>query len=290
MATHHFSRGLLALLGAATVASFAATPSRDAGRVDVSYLVAPSVISLRGPVLLRLSVKNQLAEPIKVRLGRDRKENFSFTLQRPDGTSNKLSPLPLREGLFDKGNIALESGEHVEQQLVLNEWTTFSVPGTYQLEVRLLVPIETASGVQVHTNPYHATFQIAPYNQSMLVNACEELTQQIEHSVSAREARDAALALAHVDDELVVPYLKRALDSGKYVDDLIMKGLERVGNQESAQVLIAILGKSQDPTLDVNSAASSRTIRARQALQAIEKSTSDEHLRHEIRRALADDS
>lgn len=58
------------------------------------------------------------------------------------------------------------------------------------------------------------------------------------------EMHDAAVALAHVDDPIVVPYLKRALRSGKYVEGRVIEGLARVGNEDAAQILIAVVKES----------------------------------------------
>lgn len=281
---HAIPLSLLASLLAVGAACCSGSRAQGEGDIDVSFSLESSLITLHQPVLVRLAVKNQSAQTIKLRLGRDRKENFAFTLTRPDGKKQQLPPLPVREGLFDPGAVSLSPGAQLSHRLLLNEWTTFPAPGKYSLDVRLLTPIETGTGAGIQAKPYHASFEILSRDDALLIDVCESLAEQIESSDSVREARDAAAALAHVDDPLVVPYLERALRSGKYVEAPIMDGLVRIGTADAARVLISILEESSPP--DMNTAAETRANLARQALQAIEANTLDEGLKQEIGRAL----
>lgn len=78
---------------------------------------------------------------------------------------------------------------------------------------------------------------------------------------------DAALVLADVDDPIVVPYLERALRSGKYVEGRVIEGLARVGNEDAARILIAVAKESPAWPPNVETAAGTRATLARQALQ-----------------------
>ena len=83
----------------------------------------------------------------------------------------------------------------------------------------------------------------------------------------------------------VVPS-ERALRSGKYVEDRVIEGLARVGNEDAAQILIAVVNESPAWPPNAETAAGTRAILARQALQKIAASTSNERLRQEIQRTI----
>jgi hypothetical protein len=277
---------LLALLLVACGGLWAERLSARNEGVSVSYSVAPSAITMHEPVIVRFDVLNKSTRPITVRLGRDRAEGFAFTLKWPDGSAHTAPPKPLREGIYDPGDVSLAPGERLRHQLLLNEWASFPSPGTYGLDVRLLAPIEMSSGAKFVSVPYHTSFKVLPRDESRLKAACERLVQQIESTDSFLETQEAAAALAHVDDPIVVPYLKRALRSGKFVEDRIIEGLARVGSEDAAQVLIATIKESPAWPPNAETAAGTRAILARRALQRIAASTPNERLRQEISRSL----
>lgn len=162
-----------------------------------------------------------------------------------------------------------------------------TTPGGYELDVRLLTQIEMSSAAKFVSEPYHTSFQVLPRDESQLKAACERLVQQIESTnYDVREMHDAASALAHVDDPIVVPYLERALRSGKFVEDRIIEGLQRVGSEDAAQILIAVVKESPAWQPNVGTVAGTRAILAQQALQKIAATTPNERLRQEIQRAV----
>lgn len=252
----------------------------------VSYSVEPAVVTMHEPVIVRFDVLNESTQPITLRLGTDRKENFSLVIRRPDGSKHQRPPLPRREGAFRPGNVVVGPGERLRQQLLLDEWASFTTSGKYELDVRLSTPIELGSGARVVPEPYHLSFKVLPRDEARLKAACERLVQQIESTNDVNKMNDAALALAHVDDPIVVPYLERALRSGKYVEGRVIEGLTRVGDEDAAQVLIAVVKESPAWPPNAETAAGTRAILARQALQEIATSTSNERLRQEIQRAI----
>lgn len=251
--------------------------------VSVSYSVEPSAITLHEPIIVHFDVLNESKQPITVRLGRDRKEGFSFVIRWPDGSIHMRPTTPLRrEGVYDPGNVPLAPGERLRHQLLLNEWAAFPGPGPYEIDVRLLKPIEMSSGAKVVSEPYHHSFKVLPRDESQLKAACERLVQQIESTDDVRKGNDAASALAYVDDPIVVPYLERALRSGRYVEQPIMNGLARVGSEDAAQILIAVVKESPAWPPNVETSAGTRAILARQALHRIAATTSNERLKQEI--------
>ena len=238
------------------------------------------------PVVVRFDVFNESTQPITLRLGIDRKENFSLVIRGPDGSEHERPPLPRREGVVRRGDVDLGPGERLRHQLLLDEWASFTAPGKYELAVRLLTPIELSSGAKFVSEPYHTSFEVLPRDELHLKAACERFVQQIESTNNVSEMLDAALALAHVDDPIVVPYLEKALRSGKFVEGPVIEGLTRVGNEDAAQILIAVVRQSPAPPPSAETAAGTRAILARQALQTIAATTSNEHLRQEIQRAI----
>jgi hypothetical protein len=255
--------------------------------VRVSYSVDPSVLTMHEPVIVHFDVSNESAEPITVRLGRDWTENFSLVVQWPDGSQHKRPPLPRREGAFAVGTVKLGPKERLRQQLLLNEWAEFPDPGTYEVDVRLVTAIEMSSGGKVVSEPYHASFKVLPRDESRLKAACEKLAQKIESSnLNVRDMSDAASALAYVDDPVVVPYLERALRSGKYVEASVINGLARVGTEDAAQVLITMVRESAAWPPNTDTSAGIRAMLARQALHTIAATTSNERLKQDISRSV----
>jgi hypothetical protein len=277
---------LLALLLAACSGFRAGGLSAKSEGVNVSYSLESSVVTMHEPVIVSVAVFNESRQPVTVRLGRDRKESFSLAIEWPDGSMHKRPETPIREGAFDPGNVSVAPGQRLLHRLLLNEWASFPAPGEYKLEVRLLTPIELSSGAKTPSAPYRTSFNVLPRDESKLKAACERLVEQIESTDRVREANDAAAALAYIDDPIVVPYLERALRSGRYVEHPVIDGLARVGNEEAVQILTAVVKESPAWPPNVETLAGTRAILARQALQRIATSTSNERLRLEIQRTI----
>jgi hypothetical protein len=286
MPQHPVRLPLFALLLAACSGLCAEQLSAQTEGVSVSYSLEPSVITMREPLVVRFDVLNESTQPITLQLGTDRKENFSLVIQWPDGSKHERPPLPLREGAFRLGNVHLGPGERLREQLLLNEWASFTTPGKYQLDVRLLTPIEMSSGAKFVSEPYRTSFKVLPRDESQIKAACERLVQQIKSTNNVGEMQDAASALAHVDDPIVVPYLERALRSGKYVGHEVIDGLARIGNEDAAQILIAVVKESSAWPPNVDTMAGTRATLAWQALHEIATNTSNERLRQEIKRTV----
>jgi hypothetical protein len=249
--------------------------------VSVSYSLESSATTMHEPIIVRFEVYNGSKEPMTVDLGDDRTEAFAIQVKWPDGTAQKRPPAPLREGIRRMGNLSLAPGEHLRHELLLNEWASFNAAGKYELDVRLLTPIETVGGKFV-SEPYHASFRVLPRDEARLKATCERLVRQIESTDNVSEARDAAAALAYVDDPIVVPYLARALRSGKYVEDRIIAALAKVGSEDAAEILLGVVKESPAWPPNAQTTAGMRAIRARRALQTIAATTSNESLKREI--------
>ena len=153
-------------------------------------------------------------------------------------------------------------GERLRHQLLLDEWASLNTPGEYELDVRLLTPIEMSSGAKFISEPYRTRFKVMPRDEAQLKAACERLVQQIESTNVVEEMQGAASALAHVDDPIAVPYLERALRSGKYVEHQAIEGLERIGNEDAALILMAVVKESPAWPPNADTLAGTRAILA----------------------------
>lgn len=279
------ARSLLhALLLAACCGLWTESASAQSEGVTVAYAVEPTVITMHEPVFVRFDVLNESTQPITLQLGADRKEGFSLVLRSPDGSEQKRPPWPRREGAFRVGKINLGPGERLRHQLLLSEWASFSAPGEYELDVRLLTPIEMSSGAQFMSERYRTRFEVTPRDEAHLQAVCERFVRQIESTDDVEELHGAAAALAHVDDPIAVPYLERALRTRKYVEQQAIAGLERIGNEHAVRILMAMLEESPAWPPDAWTLVGTRAIRAWQALHTIAATTSNEQLRQEIQR------
>jgi HEAT repeat protein len=115
-----------------------------------------------------------------------------------------------------------------------------------------------------------------------LSQVCDRLTRQIERSSSVREAREAALALAGISEPLAVPYLERALVSGKYIETIAIDALGKIGDGSAVRVLTAVVNESPQWIPDPNTTVGSRSLRAYRVLKEIAATTTDDALRQEI--------
>lgn len=268
--------------GIALLAVSAGCTAATDEQVSVSYSLESYAVTMHEPVIVRVDVFNGSSQPVTLRLGRDRRENFQLAIESPDGSVHERPETPVREGAFDPGNVSIAPGQRLRHGLLLSEWMSFPVPGEYKIDVRLLTPIEMSSGARAVSEPYRATIRVRSRDDSKLRAACERLVRQIESTDSVREANDAARALAYVDDPIVVSYLERALRSGRYVEHPVIDGLVKVGDEDAVRILTAVVRESPAWPPSVDTRAGSRATLAWQALHTIATATSNERLRQEI--------
>jgi hypothetical protein len=241
--------------------------------VSISYS-CPQQLVLMQPVILTLNIENESPEKVELDLGQDRKGGFSFTVTTPSGTKLSL-PEYSRDGISRVGKLSIRSGQSYSQNLLLNEWYTFSEPGKYQLEGHLNNPVVV--GNEAERDPgFHATVEMSPKDNLALEKTCAALAKQIDESNSYEEAAAATLTLSYIKEPLAVPYLRRALLSHKLVEPLAIAGLERIGDETAVQVLFEGLRLEDRDTV----------VLSRSALQGIQNRTPDRDLRQEIQRGL----
>jgi hypothetical protein len=243
-------------------------------------------VVLRAPVRVIFQVENRSAEAITIDLGSDRQQNFVLAMQQPDGDRVAIPPPPMREGIHSRGMISIRPGERVMQPILVNERTNLDSPGTYELRAELSTPIEAANGTRTRAIPWRGIVNVLPYDAGKLKEVCEKLASEIEASASVREAVWAATALGHVADPVAVPYLDRALQSGKYIETPAIEGLVRIGNVDAVNVLRKIVAENPGWPPDTSSSVGTRSIKAVQGLQAIATKSADPAARREAEAAL----
>src|ERR1043166_801588 len=140
--------GLAAIVFLAGGDLMKAAPIQGGRGPSVSFTLVEPRITLHEPVLVELRVRNDLEEPITFDLGYNRTANLQFGIQRPDGQT--ATPVRHMEpGLGRLRRISLSPGKAYQQRVLLNEWFDFSSPGNYQIEAKLKIPVQLASGARL---------------------------------------------------------------------------------------------------------------------------------------------
>ncbi|MGQ0835703.1 MAG: HEAT repeat domain-containing protein [Gammaproteobacteria bacterium] len=260
--------------------------------VIVAYYLESPTLTLHEPVRLTFDLQNRSDKPVKLDLGYDRKGSFQLTVTRPGGNKQEVRQLGPRGagGTSRIGTIRVASGERYTESLLLNEWTEFEQAGVYQLALRLSKPIESEQGsALVAVRPFKVKLTILPRDERELAQRAAALASTIEIAQSTEEYRQAALALSYINDSIAVPFLARALRSGKFVEAEAAEGLERIGNTDAAQVLISAFEEGKAAHGDLESRRALRANLAEQALQRLLRKTSDEKVRDMIEHAVKRD-
>ena len=247
-----------------------------ASGVMISYS-APAQLTLHEPVMIIFRVVNLTGLPINLDLGQDRKWGFLFAITKPDRVKLDL-PAILHEGIAMLGEVSVKSGETFSQDLLINDWYDFPLPGKYEIKGRLSKSIAVNNGSRYETDPgFSVAVEIGPRDELALAKTCEALTNQIEASNSFDQSDAPTRALSSIQDAIAVPYLQRALFSENVVRPTIINALEKIANGAAARVLIE--------RLSIESVSDYRDF-IRYALARIQTKTTDENLRQEIDRAL----
>lgn len=276
------------MLAAFAVGSMIAdTAHSQSAEIETSYSLQPTKLSLHEPVRVIFELKNHSAQAIRVDLGRHRTDNFVQVLTRPDGRREQLPGTLPAEGAFRIGKVEVEPGGGLRQVLLLNERTSLSEPGRYALHVELRSPVATPEGAKLVDGPSgDFRFEIGPRNEARLIAVCERLLDEIVSTQNVGDIADAALALAHVQDPVAIPYIEKALRSGQSAGQSLAAGLVQMGDARAAQALIAVFNDVYDPSLPRDSWQRTRATAIWQALASMQAQTSDQEVKDQIARVL----
>lgn len=257
----------------ATQASFGSS-TKNAVRLSLS--LDNTRIVLNQPIIATFEAINVSNESVKLSLGADYKENFSFQLTKPNLTRVALPRLS-RDGVAAIGDILIKPGEKYSLRLILNEWANFDQPGPYTVDGKIIEKIDTNSEKSIlGGSDFSLRFEVGPEDKEYLDSICKRLFESFENANSYSGAAEVALALTYVNDAVSIPYLKKALFSNRLTETLIINSLRERKDARSVEILIASI--KERPGTEMAEYAIS-------ALRWIEFNSSDQQLKKRIRAA-----
>jgi hypothetical protein len=221
-------------------------------QVDVHFRFQENVVTLHEPVVVFFEVHNGLSHPITVTVGALVRQFFDFTLTTPNGQVLHKDPFDGKVDIVTAGNgkITVAPGADYQEPLVMNQWFPFAGQGMYSLTSRLTSDIETADGsFQAESQTAHLL--INARNPTRLNKLCADLEQQEEMATTAEAAQFPALALSYVNDPVAASYLARVLSAHTLAYEKAVEGLERIGNDDAAEVLLSALNENWGDTAEL---------------------------------------
>jgi hypothetical protein len=243
------------------------------GGAVIKYSLPTHRLVLHEPVVLEFSVKNETNTRVVLNLGQDRKGGYEFSVTPPGGEKLRLRRYA-HAGIARVGRLSIEPGLIFSQRLILNEWYDFATPGRYDLEGRLVEPIE-GTAYEERDPGFHGVIEVGPEDVRKLKVICDSLAKKVVESRTYEDAAQAALALSYVKDPVAVPYLERILAANKSIQLIAVQGLERVGDDNAIRALGSALGLPGDAS-----------ILARAALQRLASETADAARKETIKEIL----
>jgi hypothetical protein len=273
--------GLCCFLGTVMIWSESHT-SRAAGRssppqVDVAYRFQEG-ISLHEPVVVIFSVHNGLSQPITLTLGSQSQQYFQFSLTTPQGHALQSYRNPGEDVdlvIVGSGKVEVVPGGDYEQPLLMNQWFKFDTAGTYVLTSQLTTNIDVAGDASLQPQGQTIRLIIKPRDARRLEEVCDELAKQVL-TAKDEEAREPALKLSYIDDPIAVRYMAHVLSHHMFDYELVVRGLERMGDEAAVEVLLSALGDSYGDIAAL----------ARRALTRLQSRISSPNLKETVRRAL----
>jgi hypothetical protein len=243
-------------------------------------LVAP--VTLREPVQVQFSVRNDLDVPITFDLGWQQEERLIIDISRPAGPrlqGLKVSP----SGAGRLGTIALRPHTMYSNNLILNEWYDFDRPGRYVVSIWVFTQVHDADGTLIPASlDASVKITVQPRNEVRLRQKCEELariaTSPRNSGASLREASQAAKLLGFVNDSACTGAMAEVLPV-EYVGHFVVPGLKRLATAEAVGALIDCMALPERSRLTIPS--------CRDALRDLGSSVNDQVLRDKIHAALA---
>ena len=177
--------------------------------VTISFALQNSSVTLHEPVVVDVSIHNDLADEVSVDLGYDREGNFKFSILQSDGSMTRPQDLPWRNGISRPGQLQLPPGQTHWQRLLVDKWYAFSKPGSYGIALTLVTTIRKNSGPPAKAEfSEQLTLKVKERDEKRLEQVCEHLSTAAM-LMNAETALDAAHALSYVQDVVAVPYLAR---------------------------------------------------------------------------------
>lgn len=218
---------LLHALTVIAVAVHGSSAAQERSRIEIAV---DGDVSRGQAVVLWYSIRNDSPAPQTVELGYDRIGNFTFLLQRPDGSLQRSTPVvrPRDHGARPR-TLTLASGESYRQHIVLNEWLRFDQVGVYSLRVELAG--QAGNGLFIVDNTSRQVW-IRPANPSQIEARCRALLAVLipvtRYDADFQSAVDELLWMRH---PAAVPCLEEAI--GAEVSPILFDALVAIGTVEA---------------------------------------------------------
>lgn len=268
---------LLYVFGAILAAAATPCASAPPDGLEMSYQFKERAPTLREPVLLLFKVHNGLEQPVVLNLGVNWIQFFEFELTPPQGYAARGRSQP-NEGLSTQpGKLIIGPGEDFQQELLLNQWFDFDLPGEYILRASLNTTIELGGVPMPPLQANRLVLDIKPRNTDRLRRVCSELATQVVLASGEEAGQKALLELSYVKDPIAVPYLAQVLSQHKISYNVVISGLENIGNDAAVEVLLSTLNDNYADMADL----------ARQALTRMQDRISNPNLKETVKRELA---
>ena len=210
------------------------TPAPEGIQVSVS---ARAELTQGEPAIATLVVENASPHPITLNLGPGQEANIAISITTPDGTRRTVR-VPPKDGLQSVGRVTIPASSTYVQQLLLNNWTTFTQLGRHDLAIELLSGPTTESGRVVSVEqPSPLQIVILPRDEAALVRTCERLARTTTQTSDVGERIFAARAVAAIQDPVAVPCLETLLARSDRDDWLLLPALGAIANPAALAAL-----------------------------------------------------
>lgn len=212
--------------------------------VIAAFYLRSDTVTLHEPIYVQLSIRNDLANPVQLDLGRDRAANVVFRIANPRQHESHLAELS-RGGFGGSGKVQLDPGTTFQETIILNEWHQFGVPGTYRIEPeivsRSLFPGRMPLGIV--TQPTTMILGINPRDPERLKSICEELASKTLAAQDMTKQEQYVRPLSYIEDLVAVPSLARvAAQALPSTRERAISGLARIAASVGSEKVMDALG------------------------------------------------
>ena len=230
-------------MGLALVLAIAAGQIARGPAEDVLVFVGPARVTLREPVIIDVTLRNEADEPLEIDLGLSDVTNYEFQLQAPDGTIRRLRPEG-RDGIQALGGWTVPARRMQAHWIVLSEWFAITQHGNYALGIRFVGSATRRGRAAEISRSSLLEFEVLPSNDEALRQTCRRLAEGVRDPVVDRSQRSVR-ALSTIIDPIAAPFLADAaeFDPSPSVE---MRTLVRIGGPEAVAALER-LTRNPDP-------------------------------------------
>lgn len=208
---------------------------------QISLRIKDPVVRAHAAVYATLAIVNPTAGPVEVDLGTNGQSNLELRIFDERGTLLKEARVDPDRSLSIPGDLTVKPGTSFTAEYLLNEWHTFSAPGKYRIEGRILAPVEGEAGPVPVETLGRMDLEVLPSSAEDLRQVAGELAQQAVRSTNYRDVYEAVFVLSRIEHPVVVPSLRLVLQKAPFRKDLAVEALARVGSREAVEELIATL-------------------------------------------------